>query len=125
MQSINEGTRYDKLKQTASTAAQREPERTTREHPMKVWTAPGILLLLFLASLAYVAFGGTLALEASPAPDPGTSMAEVAVVTADASGALRREQTAGSSAQPADYFPSGYVNRGRDGDGNVTSYEHD
>ena len=125
MQSTDEGTRYHKLKQTASTAGQREPERATREPSMKAWTAPGLLILLFLASLAYVAFGGTLALEASPAPDPGTSMAEVAVVTADASGALRREQPAGSSAQPADYFPSSYVNRGREGDGNVTTYEHD
>ncbi len=39
--------------------------------------------------------------------------------------ALRRENRAGSSAEPTDYFPSGYVNRGRDGDGNVMTYEHD
>jgi len=30
-----------------------------------------------------------------------------------------------AASQVMDYFPSGYVNRGRDGDGNVMTYEHD
>ena len=125
MQSSNEGTRYIKMKQIGSTARRREGKRAALEAAMKAWTGPGILILLFLASLAYVAFGGTIALEASPLPEPETAIAEAAVITADAGGALPREHLAGSSAEPADYFPSGYANRGRDGDGNVMTYEHD
>jgi hypothetical protein len=29
-----------------------------------------------------------------------------------------------SMVQPADYFPAAYPSRGRDGDGNVMTYEH-
>ena len=43
----------------------------------------------------------------------------------DAGGGLRNEKASGSSAEPTDYLPAGYVNRGRDGGGNVVTYEHD
>jgi hypothetical protein len=45
--------------------------------------------------------------------------------TADAGGGSLREEASSSAAEPTDYFPAGYVNRGRDGDGNVMTYEHD
>lgn len=117
--------RYMSTKDIATTASRREGIHATLKAATAAWAGPGILILLFLASLAYVAFGGTLALEASPLPEPETSIAEVAVITADAGGALRRENRSGSSAEPTDYFPSGYVNRGRNEDGNVMTYEHD
>ena len=44
------------------------------------------LVLLFLASMSYVALGGTLALEASPIPDAEMSIAGAAVVAANAGG---------------------------------------
>lgn len=78
-----------------------------------------------LASLAYIAFGGTLALEASPIPEPKTSRAEVAVITADTGRAPRNEKASGSPAKAPDYFPAGYDKRGRESDGNVMTYEHD
>jgi hypothetical protein len=84
----------------------------------------GILILLFLASLAYVAFGGTLAFEASSG-QPETSIAAVAVKPADVGGAPRNEKVSGSSAMPSDYVPAGYVNWGRGGDGNVMKHEHE
>jgi hypothetical protein len=117
--------RYMSTKEIATTAKRREGIHATLKAATEAWAGPGILILLFLASLAYVAFGGTLALEASPVFEPETPIAELAVITADTGGALRRENLAGSSAEPADYFPSGYVNRGRDGEGNVMTYEHD
>jgi hypothetical protein len=45
---------------------------------MEEWTGLGILTLLFLANLAYVASGGTLALEASPILEAETSIAAAA-----------------------------------------------
>jgi hypothetical protein len=84
-----------------------------------------VLVLLFLASLGYVAFGGPFALEASPLPEPETSIAGAAVITADAGGARRNARIPASTAQAADYFPAAYSNRGRDSDGNVMTYEHD
>jgi hypothetical protein len=112
-------------KEIATTAKRREGIHATLKAATEAWAGPGILILLFLASLAYVAFGGTLALEASPVPEPETSIAGVTVITADAGGVRRNERISGNSATPADYFPAGYRNRGRDDDGNVMRYEHD
>ena len=49
-----------------STAAWRGTKSLELKVAMEEWAGLGILTLLFLASLAYVASGGTLALEASP-----------------------------------------------------------
>jgi len=84
-----------------------------------------VLALLFLASLAYAAMGGTFALEASPVAEWAPARTEAAVMTADAGGALGKGNASVRAVQPADYFPAGYANRGRDGDGNVATYEHD
>lgn len=85
----------------------------------------GVLVLLFLASVAYVTLGGALTLEASPAPNRETSKAEVAVMHSVAGGASAAQGAPAGSATVSEYFPAGYVNRGRDGDGNVMTYEHD
>lgn len=92
---------------------------------MKAWAALGILMLLFLASLAYGAFGGTFAFEASPIPESETSIASVPATTGDVGGAPINEKASSGSVQTTEYFPAAYPNRGRDGDGNVMTYEHD
>ncbi len=89
------------------------------------WAGLGILILLFLASLAYVGVGGTFALKASPIPESETSIAAVTVERVAASGAPIEQRVSGSSATPSYYFPAAYPNRGRDGDANVMTYEHD
>lgn len=117
--------RYMSTKDIATTARRRGGIHATLKAATAAWAGPGILILLFLASLAYIAVGGTLALEASPVPEPETSIAEAALMTADAGGSLRRENLSAGSVTATDYFPSGYVNRGRDAEGNVMTYEHD
>jgi hypothetical protein len=129
MQSINEEQQHMSTKDIASTARQREGMRPTLKAAMKAWAESGIFVLLFvllfLASMAYAVFGGQPALEASPAPGMEISMAEPLIITADAGEAARAKIPSGSFTAPANYFPSGYVNAGRDGDGNVMTYEHD
>src|SRR5471032_1161168 len=83
----------------------------------------GILVLLFLASVGYFVLSGAYNVVASPKAE--TSMAAVAAKPADAGGAPRNEKASSVPATSSDYFPAGYVNRGRDGDGNVVTYEHD
>jgi hypothetical protein len=83
----------------------------------------GILVLLFLVSVGYVVFGG--AYDMMSAPRAETSVATVAAKMADAGGAPRSEKASSAPATPPYYFPADYVNRGRDGDGNVMTYEHD
>jgi hypothetical protein len=109
------------MMQIASTAKRCEGMYPT----LKAWAGPGILIILFVASLAYVVFGGTLALEASPVPEPDVSIAESALITVDAGRAPRIQTVSSGYAKASDYFPSSYVNRGRDGDGNAMTYEHD
>jgi hypothetical protein len=124
MQSMHERL-HRRVKGFHGAAIRRDGLRVTSNVAAKGMTGFGILVLLFLASLAYVAFGGKFALEASPLPGAATSMAEVPVTTADASGALGKEKVSFRSAQPAGYFPADYPGRGRDGAGNIMSYEHD
>ena len=83
----------------------------------------GILVLLFLASVGCIVFSG--AYDVVSAPRAETSMAAVAAKPADTGGDSRNEEAQRGPATPSDYFPAGYVNRGRDGDGNVMTYEHD
>jgi hypothetical protein len=84
----------------------------------------GILILLVLVSLAYVA-ASVGKHEASSALEPKPSIAAVVVKPPAGGGALRTGNASGASPAPSGYFPSGYVNQGRDGDGNVMTYEHD
>ena len=73
--------------------------------------------------MVYIVFGGTY--EVAAAPEAETSIAAIASELADAGAARRNEKASGSYAESNDYFPAGYVNRGRDGDGNVVTYDHD
>ena len=63
------------MKEIASTGEWCGTKSPTLKVAMEEWAGPGILALLFLASLAYVACGGTLAIEASPIPEPETTIA--------------------------------------------------
>lgn len=83
--------RYVSMKEIASTARRPEGIGATLKAAIEAWAGHGVLVLLFFASLAYVALGGTIALEASPIPEPETSMAAVAPEAADVGGALRKE----------------------------------
>jgi hypothetical protein len=83
----------------------------------------GVFVLLFIASLAYVVFGGVY--EVASPPKAETSGAAVAAEPADAGGAPRSQKTSSGHATPADCFPAGYVNRGRDAYSNVITYEYE
>jgi len=79
------------VKEIAPAARRREGIRATLKDAMDAWAGSCALVLLFLGSVAYVVFGGTLALEASPVSEPETSIAELAPEPADAGDALRKE----------------------------------
>jgi hypothetical protein len=89
---------YMSMKEIVSTPRRREGVRASLKAAMEAWAGFGVFVLLFLASLGYVAFGGTLAVEASPIPEPETSIAAVAAESADVSGALRKEKVLARSA---------------------------
>jgi hypothetical protein len=116
---------YASLTHIAPAAMQREGTGAALKTAMTGRAGLTVLVLLFLASLAYVAAGGTLAPEPSPIPEPASSMAELAALAAGASNAGRSEKLSGRSAQPADHLPERYAAPSRDGDGNVKTYEHD
>ena len=124
MQSTDGGKRYVSINASASTTGQREGIRTTLRAAMAAWAGAGILMSLFLASLGYVVLGG--AFEPSAGSEPEAQIAKFAVEPADIGRAPPRMQSASvTSAEPTDYFPAGYVDRDRDGEGNVMTYEHD
>jgi hypothetical protein len=120
-----QGQRYTSMNEIASAAKQREGLRATLQEAIAAWTAPGVLFLLFLASLAYVVFGGALALDASPAPEPDTAIAEGAVITADTGRDPGNEEAVRRFAQASDRLPARSANEGRDVSRNVMTHEHD
>jgi len=109
----------------ALTVARNEEAGATAQATMADWAGFALLMVLFLASTLYVVFGGAFALEASPLPGAQIPAAVVAPDSAHASRAARIGIASIHPAQPADYFPAAYPNRGRDGEGNVVTYEHD
>jgi hypothetical protein len=125
MQLSNDGKRYSSMMEIASAAEPRNGMRASRKTAMGAWTGTGILLLLFLASVMYVVFGGAFEPNASPISKAEARITAIAPKPADVGGASLRKDASGSAAEPTDYFPAGYVNQGRDGDGNVMTYEHD
>ena len=125
MHSPNEGKRNISLTRIAATARRREGPDEAPNAVIETREALGGLLLLFLASLAYVVFGGAFALEASPLAEADARIAAVAVPTADAGGAPRKQKISGPFALPGDYFASAYARRGRGGDANRMTYAHD
>lgn len=122
MQSTDSGKRYVSVIASASTTGQREGMGTTLRTAMAAWAGAGILILLFLASLGYVVLGG--AFEPSAGSEPEAQIAKFAVEPADV-GVARTQSASATSAEPTDYVPAGYVDRGRDGEGDVMNYEHD
>jgi Na+-transporting methylmalonyl-CoA/oxaloacetate decarboxylase gamma subunit len=82
-----------------------------------------VLVLLFLASLGYVVFGG--AVEMEPSPEAKIAIAAAAAKPADTRRSPRYEQVAGASVAATDHAPVTYADRVGDGDGNVMTYEHD
>lgn len=123
MQSINSGTRYMNVNESASTTLRRGWIRATPRAAMTGRAGPVILATLFLASAVYVVFGG--AYEVASSPEAAISIAAVALEPASGGRASRTQHASGSSAEPTDYFPAGYLDYVRDGDGNVMTYEHD
>ena len=89
MQSTKRSYRYTSIKVIASTAGRREGIRAALKAAMEAWTGPGILVLLFAASLAYVALGG--AFSASSAFDTET-LIEALVVEPGAAGVARQTE---------------------------------
>jgi hypothetical protein len=84
------------MKQIASTAGRRQRFLQGLKAATKAWMAPGLLLVLFLASLIYVAFGG--ALGAPSALETDTPITAAAPI--DLGGATAGENTSGSWAEP-------------------------
>jgi hypothetical protein len=105
---------YTSRKETASTAAQ----DCGTGPAMKAWRWPGVLASLFLASTGYVVLGG--AFEWPSGHESQTRITAVAVGDAPLN-----QSVSVNPETVSDYFPAAYPNRGRDGDGNVMTYEHD
>ena len=110
MQSTNEGRRRERIRAMSKVA-------------MTGRAGLGILVVLFLACLTFVVFGCSR--DEPLALGPQTSVPAVETKAVIAGGASRTTKGSGNSAEPTGYFPSGYVNRGADGDGNVMTYEHE
>jgi hypothetical protein len=125
MHSTNGRKTNSSLKQIGSAALRRNRVGAAPKASMAGMAGLAVLVLLFFASLVYVALGGRFAVEASPHVEAESSIAGAAVITADAGAAGRIESTSRKFAQPAPSAPSGDVNPGLDADGNIRRYEDD
>ena len=123
MQSTNRGKQLLNMRQSASTPVRRGWMRATPRAAMTGGAGAAILVTLFLASAAYVVFGG--AYEVASSPEAAISLAAVALEPAKGGRASRTQYASGSSAEPTDSFPAGYLDFVRDDTGNVMTYEHD
>jgi len=112
---------YEELNAIAMTVARRDGLTAAPKATMIGRAAFGVPTALFLASLVYALSGGTFAVDVSPLSEAHASIASATLETANASSTAPSI----SMVQPADYFPAAYPNRGRDGEGNVMTYEHD
>jgi hypothetical protein len=119
----NHGNRDMSRKQNASKAALHQEMHAPKDAVLAEKAGLVALILLFLASMGFVVFGG--AFEVAAAPDAQTRVVTIAGKPAGAGTPARSENAPGSAAPPAGYFPADYPNRGRGGDGNVKTYEHD
>lgn len=78
---------------------------------------------LALAGIAYVLVAP---MDVPPTGSPVSSAAATESTRRTEAGTpALREDAATLSRASLDYFPANYVNQGRDGDGNVMTYEHD
>ncbi len=78
---------------------------------------------LALAGIAYVLFAPTVAVP--PGSPVSAAAATEGARRTEAGTPAPREGAATLPRASLDYFPANYVNQGRDGDGNVMTYEHD
>ena len=122
MLTTDERRSYIESKQTASAARRREALRAAPKGATPGGAMLAVLPLLLVAALVFLALGD--ARETSWAAEAQARGAAVAATPARAGLSLHGEASGGSAA-PADYFPAAYASRGRDGDGNVMTYEHD
>jgi hypothetical protein len=81
------------------------------------------MVLLFLVIAAFFVFGSRH--ESASTPELRTSLATAWATPAGANDAPLRTQVSSGNAADSEYFSSAYPNRGRDGEGNVMTYEHD
>ena len=112
---------YEELNAIAATVARLDGVNAPPKATLIGRAAFGVPIALFLGSLVYALSGGTFAIDASPLSEAHASIASATLGPANANGTA----PSNSMVQPADYFPAAYPNRGRDGDGNVMTYEHD
>lgn len=120
MLTTDERRSYIESKQKASAATRREAVDAAPKGAAATGAMLVVLPLLLVAVLVFLAFGDTL--ETSWTAEAQARGAAVAASPARAGLGLQ-DEAAGASA--AGYFPAAYANRGRDGDGNVMTYEHD
>lgn len=92
MQMTNEQARPVGLTQIANTTPQRTGVDAAPTDAISARDGIGALILLFLASLAYVGFGGSFALEASPLPEANMPIATPAAKPANVGSAARDEK---------------------------------
>lgn len=122
MLTTDERRRYIESIQIASAARRREAVRAAPKGATASGAMLVVLPLLLVAALVFLAFGD--ALETSWTAEAQARGAAIAATPARA-GLTLRDEASGGSTGPAGYFPAAYVSRGRDGDGNVMTYEHD
>jgi hypothetical protein len=100
MQSTNEWKEWKQFFSTnedVSAATRRDGMRATCKAALKTWAGTGVFVLLFLASLAYVAFGGALATEPSPLPEAAAAAAALTAGLADVGGAMGKESVSATA----------------------------
>ncbi len=84
------------------------------------------ILLCSCIALAGILFVLVAPMDVVPTGSPVSSAAATEGTRRTEAGTpARREGAATPSRASLDYFPANYVNQGRDGDGNVMTYEHD
>jgi hypothetical protein len=110
--------------QTAPAARRRARMRAMSNAAMTGWAGLAALVVVFFAAAGYFVFGTRY--EKTSTAEIKSSVFAFVVAPALAGNAQpdANEMSSGDSTGP-DYFPSAYPNRGRDGDGNVMTYEHD
>jgi hypothetical protein len=119
----NHGERYLGMNAIAAPARRRKGMGARFTAAMTGGAGLVVLVLLFLASFAYVVFGGAFA--ESSAVEVETQIAAVAAEPAGVGDAAHDKKVSSAYAEAPVYSPPTPVSGGHDGDGNVMTYEHD
>ena len=125
MQSTTDGKPYMRMKEVASLLRRCERMHSTPRAAMEASIRPGIVLLLFLASLVYIAFGGTVDV-ASPF-ETETSIAAVSGRPEDVGRASQPESLASIFSLPTEtiFLPTDRYKQRRDGNREALAYDGD